>query len=484
MKNVSQFVLLAMFLACLGMPLQGQVLINEDFWTNPFGGLGPQTNYAENTTANGCPDPCYSVSPNFNIPCSAMPNISGSGNFLMIDNDNNSNGMIYGEVFTTITAGQYSVNLDGINRYNGPGSGRGAVNLDIRLGGVTQGTITVNLQNQTWESYNLDFTLNSNPGTALFEIVQTNTGLDLDYAIDNLRFEKLADPCEIMDPEISYCVTGDEYCFEVEVGNNPDISMYEYTWDFGDGATATGSSACHTFASGQYNVCVFIEAFGNGNSFGGQAIPPCDTMTICREICVIAEEEPCACGITNLNMNIWQSGCQVFLTPSVQVNECTTIDSYTIDWGDGQIQSGSGMPSFLSHSYSTGPIYIPMLTVSGSNGNGQQCQLVDTDAIGCGFVGGGGGRPKMANPNENGSEIDLQVYPNPTSGTLKVQHGFDQGNLEVLIRTAEGRIVSRYEVAAEGALFSLELGELAAGFYFIQVKGAEGRWVHKSFVME
>jgi PKD domain/Secretion system C-terminal sorting domain len=67
-------------------------------------------------------------------------------------------------------------------------------------------------------------------------------------------------PC---DANFTYCTstqTPGVYHFKVD---NPQLG-YNYKWDFGDGATATGTSVLHSYTDGSYQVCLYAynEATG------------------------------------------------------------------------------------------------------------------------------------------------------------------------------------------------------------------------------
>ena len=65
---------------------------------------------------------------------------------------------------------------------------------------------------------------------------------------------------------------------------------------------------------------------------------------------------------------------------------------------------------------------------------------------------------------------ELSVYPNPTTGLLRVEVPADFGLLEVQVRNALGQLVRRQ--ATSGAAAAVSLAGLAPGLYLLRVQGA------------
>jgi len=93
---------------------------------------------------------------------------------------------------------------------------------------------------------------------------------------------------------------------------------------------------------------------------------------------------------------------------------------------------------------------------------------------------------KISDPISTSSDRRLKIYPNPTTGLMTTElEGCQEGNISIKVFDAIGRMVfSQAGQATEGAnAFSLNLSDLNAGLYYLEVKGINTRSVMK-FVIE
>lgn len=83
---------------------------------------------------------------------------------------------------------------------------------------------------------------------------------------------------------------------------------------------------------------------------------------------------------------------------------------------------------------------------------------------------------------EREQPLQLQVYPNPTSGLAQVQlrEGVTRATLHVL--DAQGRLVQEQEV--QGNTYKLDLSDQGPGVYAVRVRTEQGRVGHKLVVLE
>lgn len=66
---------------------------------------------------------------------------------------------------------------------------------------------------------------------------------------------------------IKYTKNGDTYTFDASGSSDPDGSIVEYKWDFGDGAKGTGAATSHTFAvPGAFPVTLTVVDNGGGEA--------------------------------------------------------------------------------------------------------------------------------------------------------------------------------------------------------------------------
>ncbi|MBX2817204.1 MAG: T9SS type A sorting domain-containing protein [Saprospiraceae bacterium] len=79
---------------------------------------------------------------------------------------------------------------------------------------------------------------------------------------------------------------------------------------------------------------------------------------------------------------------------------------------------------------------------------------------------------------DQGHHIDLAVYPNPASDFIKLEGHFIE--VDVLIRSVQGKVVARYESVTNGEL--LDITNLAPGPYTIQLRSLGEQHVKKLVV--
>lgn len=458
-----------MLLFLIVVPISAQNIITQNFNADPFNGSSTTSTSWPKSNFN-CQNPSYIVGPNFNFMCNSFPSLTGNGSFMILDNNGLSSGFVYVKSGLNLPAGDYTLSYRSASRFNSPGN---TVPLTVEFGSNNSlFSASIPLNGPNWTNNQFSFTVPNGNTVGVFSIEQPNNEHhSRDYAIDEIVLTRLDGPCEIPEVTISIALDGDEYCFTANVANDPGISSYDFDWDFGDGSSATGQTACHTFTDGQYNVCVVVSAF-NGSP------QPCDQETVCRDICVINEEPPCECGIDGLETGINQVGCTAFLGFDATLNECTNFVGASVDWGDGAITPVTTLPGFATHTYTTPGTYFPAIIIDGTDGT-NICDLKGfADPFTC------GGR-KMANPGNGNQAEALEVFPNPTSGILKVRHSIEPGSqVELMVTAVDGREVLHKDIAAVETELSLDLADLPSGLYNLKLRDKKGSTLNQKFVVE
>lgn len=479
MNSISKILLCSLILLLGTMPAIGQNIITQNFNNDPFvSSTIITTSYPLKT--NSCQDPSYIVGPNFNTLCNGavnfFPPFTGNGNFLIIDNDDTSSGEVYGESGLNLPAGNYTLSLRGRTRFNSTNTnGSQPVNLDIVVDGNVVGSITIGLSSGAWLPISTAFSLNNSTTSGSFSLVQTNQGLDMDYALDEIILDGTAF-CEVPPVSFSYGVDVNDYCFTASVGHDPNIAFYDFEWDFGDNTSATGSNACHVFADGQYTVCLTVRAFRKEETV------PCGIVTICRDICVVNVDPPCFCSIDSMQVDMAQIGCTGLFSIEATLSECSKLVEYSVDFGDGSIQTGQSLPAVFSHVYNGQGPFFPVVTIVAASAT-EKCTAVEQPGkIECGGLGGGF---KVDPSGGENNDEELKVFPNPASDQLHVRHGMGIGEqLEVVVIAMDGREVFRKNLTAGDRVFSLDLSSLAAGLYNLNVRDQKGKSEQKKFLIE
>lgn len=128
---------------------------------------------------------------------------------------------------------------------------------------------------------------------------------------------------------------------------DPDGPLAGYGWNFGDGATATGPTASHTYAAGGTYTITLTVTDGEG-----AVATRSDTVTVGPNQAPVA-----AFTATNDLLDVG-------FDASASTDADGAVASYSWDFGDGH--SGSGRTA--SHSYATAGTYQVVLTVTDNRG--------------------------------------------------------------------------------------------------------------------
>jgi hypothetical protein len=90
-------------------------------------------------------------------------------------------------------------------------------------------------------------------------------------------------------------------------------------------------------------------------------------------------------------------------------------------------------------------------------------------------VYGGNPEPAFQNPvNPLSDNGEMEVYPNPTNGTVFVDFGKARENMEISIYNMMGQVVKTASVKESSFGAALFLGGNPAGFYLVRIKGDKG----------
>ncbi|MFM2207929.1 MAG: hypothetical protein RL213_1904 [Bacteroidota bacterium] len=138
-----------------------------------------------------------------------------------------------------------------------------------------------------------------------------------------------------------------------------------YSWDFGDGATATGNAPQHTYAApGSYYACLTITRTDSlGNDLCSSAF--------CNTVYIYATPPPCDAHFTaDQNLN---SGMVHFVGT---LN--SSIAAYAWNYGDGNTDSGR----VTNHRYDVAGTYYVCLTVTRTDSTGAViCTSTQCDSV-------------------------------------------------------------------------------------------------------
>jgi PKD repeat protein len=132
-----------------------------------------------------------------------------------------------------------------------------------------------------------------------------------------------------------------------------------YQWDFGDGNTSSLQGPSHTYAAnGTYNVCLIVYATDGTDRCSD---------TLCKTV-RITDCDPCECGFRP-DFRYTIDKCEVKFEGFANPNECTKVDKYIWDFGDGNTSTLQNP----THTYTSNGTYEVCLVVEGNDGK-QKCE--------------------------------------------------------------------------------------------------------------
>jgi PKD repeat protein len=143
--------------------------------------------------------------------------------------------------------------------------------------------------------------------------------------------------------------TGLAVSTDATASTDPDGTVAAYAWTFGDGGTATGRTAAHTYAAaGTYTVTLTVtdDKGATGTSTGSVTVAP------------IPNAAPTASFTTSAK------ALSVSTDGRASTDSDGTVTAYAWDFGDG----GTATGSTAAHDYAVGGTYTVTLTVTDDKG--------------------------------------------------------------------------------------------------------------------
>jgi PKD repeat protein len=209
----------------------------------------------------------------------------------------------------------------------------------------------------------------SGPGT--YNVVVSGNGITLHYTI---VVPQNCEPCVCpVDASFDYTIVEEECYvkFHANYAADPCLQNVEYTWDFGDGTTASGIDVDHTFATvGVHTVCLTITAI-NGTEI-------C-TVQSCKGLETNCTP-PCDCKLDPIfKVSFDDKDCIYTFEGFHGGDECLKFAEYYWDFGDGTTSIGQ----ITGHVFPAAGSYEVCLTVVIRNKKGdilcseKYCEKID-----------------------------------------------------------------------------------------------------------
>ncbi len=241
-----------------------------------------------------------------------------------------------------------------------------------------------------------------------------NSGRACDTGLNSTKVDVNFPPQAVAGPEKQACL-GQAVTFDGSSSSSPSNSA-TYTWDFGDGETAQGTTANHSYKQvGTYRVLLTVDDGKN-------------TQCSIAQAATTARIFPNA----NVTLQVPESAC---IARNILFEAQGSSGKYHWDFGDGTVSDGG---SKVSHSYQKAGTYTILVTTD--DGRGSACSKAsDTKKINI-------GEPPVANAGENTAclagnavNFDGSKSSSPT-GNLSYNWNFGDGE------TAEGeRVTHTYQ---------------------------------------
>jgi PKD repeat protein len=109
------------------------------------------------------------------------------------------------------------------------------------------------------------------------------------------------------------------------IASDPDGDALTFSWDFGDGYSATGQMVSHQFMNGTANVTLFVD--------DGEIGPEPRPLTLTKEV-VVTENSPPTISVPD-NPAVCLRGVESY-TVTFSDNDTGDVHRFTWFWGDGQ----------------------------------------------------------------------------------------------------------------------------------------------------
>jgi len=212
--------------------------------------------------------------------------------------------------------------------------------------------------------------------------------------------------------------TLDTVSFDASGSSDSDGSIQSYSWDFGDGTTATGQTATHSYSSsGTYTVELTVTDDSGAT----------DTTT--QTVSVTGGNTPPTASFT-VSPSSPDSGETVTFDASGSNDPDGTIQRYEWDFGDGNTASATG--TTVTHSYSSSGTYTAELTVEDDSGGTN----TTTRTISVGSTGSVGATVKSGSVSVGGTGETGE-----SAITVDAGNGVSIARLNITVDTSVAEIV-------------------------------------------
>ena len=155
------------------------------------------------------------------------------------------------------------------------------------------------------------------------------------------------------------CRIGHTFMMDGRGSHDPDGTIVEYAWDFGDGGTGSGPVVSHAYAATGNFVVTLSVTDNDGRTTTCETVADIGEGCDCPPVC---DPDGPYSGITGAPIEFDGSG-------SLSVHTCIPIIQYAWDFGDGATTEGP----IPSHVYASPGFYHVGLVITDGDGIASSC---------------------------------------------------------------------------------------------------------------
>jgi hypothetical protein len=248
-------------------------------------------------------------------------------------------------------------------------------------------------------------------------------------------------------------------CFSYTATNAGAVDPNGYfSWNFGDGATATGTQLYHCYPPSTVTVIYTVTVYYNSSTNCGSFVN--------YQTYTLAVNPPADNGCVTGPLSITQA------PPSVTVDAFPAIPETVFNYN-----FGDGTPTTATtnvHTYTACGSYIIHLSYWDMNQPEKVCDAYAAVNFPCAPT------PTVVGVEERkASASPVQVFPNPASDVLQFRSGLAIVHLNITDITGREWNVSE---RVNGNTHTIDIAELPPGVYFLKLKPEQGTGINTKFI--